>query len=451
MNTAINFIKAHKLVTFMVLLLLIIGIPVTLFQLNKNQENRSRAGGGSVAVILTPLTSTLAIGEDAGIQVTVDGAGHDISAVDITLTYDPALFAPFTTCPPATNPPMGMPCTVNNPFSPAATFATITNASDRTIGTIHFVGVNPTSNPITSASIPLGTIHLQALAVGTAQVGFANIHINGAGVSGALPVDATATKIGTYTITEGTTISPTPMACGGNITNPPVCPTGYTCVHPSSSPGDTSGTCVLDTPVSIVPSPPCPLVQLPNGTVTNQCPSPTAAITPITTPGAGANISLKLSLPGIGAGAGGNNTPKQPTRTATVTLFDSNGQAVSTQSAGVSYENGVYHGMVPMGTLSAGSYEAKVRMGNTLWRRVPGIIAVSGGTEVINTPSIDLIPGDLSRKNTIDLLDYNAVVACYQGTCPNDTKVQADFNDDGVVDLKDLNILLRAFANHQGD
>lgn len=183
-------------------------------------------------------------------------------------------------------------------------------------------------------------------------------------------------------------------------------------------------------------------------------PTLTPTITPITTPTPGVSIHLVLALPGIGgapSNSSNNHVPKQQIRTATVELLNAGNQVVATQSAGLSYGDGTYNGLVPMGVLTPGPYAAKVRLSNTLWKRIPGIITVTSGTQVFDTAALDLIPGDLSQENTIDLLDYNAVIACYQGTCPNDTKTQVDFNDDGVVDAKDLNILLRAFSQRQGD
>lgn len=625
-DNVINFIKKYKVGLVIVLFLLVAAIPLTIFQLKKIQDTRSRASGGQVAVLLTPLTKTVRTGDNLDVQVTLNGGDNDISAVDITFTYDSELLEPASQSGQV------------NPFAPiTGGFLPITNTLT-TPGTVHFVGVNPTSNPITGANIPLGTFHFTAKAEGDATIGFSNIHINGAGVASALPVDSTNTKIGHYTISDTASSSCTGSPCGPNnpssvseatntynpwtnlnnilasddtyasVTFPQAAANGdyfsnyivakgfgfnipadatitgikievekkanaangiidqavYLTANggtPGSTPpsdassntawgtadsysvygGPTSlwgtawtpaqinsanfgfiysvrsfgstNTASIDhiratvyyTGGSATPTPTPTLTPVPSITGDEQCainpgsegcsciavqqgnsdphcntglvctnnvcriplsgtptptsgstPTPTGAgitptITPVTTPVAGVNVSLTLSLPGIGTEAGGNNTPKQPTRAATVALFDSKGEQVKTATGAVIYGNGVYKGIIPIGALSAGSYEAKVKMDNTLWKRIPGILVVSSGTQVFAPATLSLIPGDISATNVIDLSDYNAVLACYKGTCQGNTKTQADFNDDGVIDTKDLNILLRAFANRQGD
>lgn len=266
------------------------------------------------------------------------------------------------------------------------------------------------------------------------------------GSDGYIEANSIPSGITTFTVVDGTTtwkIWPDngylyKMRQGGT-TAPTATPT------PTPSP----------TPTTVPTATPTPTPTTGPSATPRPIASPTAVITPVTTPGAGANISLSLKLPGIGSGSGesgSNSTPKQPTRTATVALFDSVGRPIPTPATGaVSYANGVYTGLIPMGTLAAGSYEAKIKFDNTLWKRIPGFLTVSSGTQTLTTPTLDLIPGDISGTNTIDLTDYNAVISCYKGTCGADVKALADLNDDGVVDAKDLNILLRAFAARQGD
>lgn len=178
-----------KLLTVGVLLSFLF-IAVTIGQLQKSQETRSRASGGSVSIILNPLSSQVTIGGNLNIQSTINGADNNVSAVDISFSYDTNLLG-------------------NPNFQPATTFTTIVNDT-ATPGTIHFVGVNPTSNAITGASINLGSLSFAAKAQGTAIVGFSNIHVNASGVAGALPVDTTNTKTGTYTITTSNNVSPSP-------------------------------------------------------------------------------------------------------------------------------------------------------------------------------------------------------------------------------------------------
>jgi hypothetical protein len=104
-------------------------------------------------------------------------------------------------------------------FFPSEVFSTIINTFINN-GEIHYVGVNPGSNPITGQAIKLGTFYLKAGSnEGEATVGFSSIHINASGVEGALPINTENTKNGIYTIgnveaTINPSTSPTVYPCG---------------------------------------------------------------------------------------------------------------------------------------------------------------------------------------------------------------------------------------------
>jgi hypothetical protein len=62
------------------------------------------------------------------------------------------------------------------------------------------------------------------------------------------------------------------------------------------------------------------------------------------------------------------------------------------------------------------------------------------------------VPGDINQDNNLNMVDHSIFVGCYgQKPCPQDQKTKSDFNDDGVIDGKDYNILIRSFAIRSGD
>ncbi|HVT00965.1 MAG TPA: cohesin domain-containing protein [Patescibacteria group bacterium] len=197
------------------------GVFFTVNQLQKQQEDRSHASGEQVAVILDPLTSTIAVGDKLTVQVNLNTAQNNVSAADITFTYDPAV---LSVNPTSTSGALG--------FTPASTLTAVTNDS-ATPGTIHFVGVNPSSASISGSMVNIGTITLLAKADGASTIGFSNIQITAAGVSTILPIDTNNTKNGTYTIgiggatatpgTSSATITPTGTASA--TTTPTATPT----------------------------------------------------------------------------------------------------------------------------------------------------------------------------------------------------------------------------------
>ncbi len=338
--------KGKVILGAMLLIVMAIIIPVTIGQLQKSQESRSRASGEAVSVIFDPLTKTVPPGNALDVNVTVNAGQNNVSAVDISFTYDANILEKNTG---VLNVPI---------FTPSSSFTTIIN-NENTPGTVHFVGVNPTSNTLTG-SINIGKLNFAAKTSGTATVGFSNIHINASGITGALPIDTENTKTGTYTIS-------------------------------SSNNNDTP------TPTGLLP------------TVTTAAESPTPTNVPGTT-----SIDLSLQVTGVGSGSAQiyTNNPKRPQRNVEVGIFNAQNQSVLSTTGTVNYDaaSGLYKGSV-VTNLPTGAYIVKVRMDNTLWRQIPGIQNITTGS-ANQTPTASLISGDLNGDNTIDLIDYNLFFAC---------------------------------------
>lgn len=108
-----------------------------------------------------------------------------------------------------------------------------------------------------------------------------------------------------------------------------------------------------------------------------------------------------------------------------------------------------YIGQISLGTeIPAGSYKAKFRLDNTLWKATT--VALTPGT-LITLPTLELIAGDIDQDNSIGLSDYNILLSCYGSkTCAQ--KDVADLNLDGKIDELDLNILYSSLqGNREGD
>jgi hypothetical protein len=397
MNEIITRIKNRKFLgAFFVALLVIVGIPLTILQVQKSSENRSRASGEEIAVKLDPLTKDVKVGDEFDVNVTLDAGQSDISAVDITFSYT-GLSANWGAQQEL------------QVFTPSSSFSTIVKDVNESAGTIHFVAVNPTQNKLTGASLPLGTLHFIAKTAGTAHVGFTNIHINAAGVADALPIDTTNTKEGVYTIGSSTAKSCTPGVndcaadeqcatlnsssqgvcvpthCGGNTATAKQCPAGFSCENDGSAPvGDIGGTCIpLNSSPSVSPVP------------------------------SGKSVTLYITVPGVGANnsAGLNNNPKRTIRTAYIKFYDSQNKEVSGASGPLTFQSstGLYTGSIPV-SVADGTYSATVRLDNSLWKRLAGIVTISGDTNVQTQPTT-LILGDFNGDNEINLQDYNMLIS----------------------------------------
>lgn len=191
--------------------------------------------------------------------------------------------------------------------------------------------------------------------------------------------------------------------------------------------------------------------------------TPTTPVNPTATPTVNPqqmNLRLMVTLPGVGSGTGNNPNPVRPNRQGKVEIYNVQNVKVKESDVSFAYHNdvgapntnrvGVYMGNVELTNTPAGTYYVKVRFDNTLFHQLPGVYNLALGSN--NLPAVELAPGDLNQDNNLNMQDYSIFVACYgEKECESSKKQMADFNDDGVVDGIDYNILIRSFAIRSGD
>lgn len=208
----------HKIFFGAIVLLMLLVIPLTVFQVQQQQELRQRAEGGEVTLSLSSLTEPKYPNDIFYINVALENlSGRDISAVEFTLSSN------------------------NNnikivEFKPSS-YQGYTN--ETTDSSLQFTGLNTGESEIRSESIPLGKLTLQALATGDSKLSFSNIT-----VTASLSPDplSTSSQDGSYSIPAQTASTPA-ANCGGIE-----CPSGFSCDR--SNPSDPS--CVSSTPSSTI-------------------------------------------------------------------------------------------------------------------------------------------------------------------------------------------------------
>ena len=186
-----------KLLRLIIIGLLLMALPVTIFLVKQQQDLRSRAFD-TVTLKLTPPTVTKNLNDPLfDVVVSVDGGNLDVSGVDIVINFNPAILEML-------------------PFTPSGVYNSVllNGPPNNTTGSIRIILANNSSTPIIGSNIVLGTLHFRGKAIGTSQVTFVPNEITASGRTTSIATANNTT--GNYTIsTIAPTPSPTPSASPG--------------------------------------------------------------------------------------------------------------------------------------------------------------------------------------------------------------------------------------------
>lgn len=265
----------------------------------------------------------------------------------------------------------------------------------------HLIVAKITFQPITAGNMSLTYSNAQAIS-----------NVNNQNI-------LTGTSGGNYTIT-GSTVTPT--------------------VTPSPTPTRTPTPTPTRTPTPIPP--------------TNTPVPPTNTPIP-TVPPTQAELNVSLILRGIGIKTGDNTSPVNKNRSVSLEIFNAQNQSVAKLPGTLKYIDaaGNYQGSFTITPqLSSGNYLASVKFPNTLSKRLPGILTFVAG-QTTNTPAVQMVSGDLSNDNQLELQDWTNMVACTREEtgCTDTIKVAADLNDDGQISPADAAIMHREFSIRAGE
>ena len=214
-------------------------------------------------------------------------------------------------------------------------------------------------------------------------------------------------------------------------------------------------------------------------------PSPSTSASPTPTPQPGDTVlALSVGMDGVGSTGTNqnpvplanwkNNPPKTLVRNVTVDVWDSNNNKVINGKPGtVTYDstNGYFTGTVNLGgSFVTGNYTVKVKSDGHLKRLVSGIQNITHGA-VAQMPRVNLVVGDITGDNIIDIRDYNIFISCsvfsssgvsYSPNSPFDSgalcntaganyQALSDLDDNGVIDQIDYNLFIGEYSIQNGD
>jgi len=216
-------------------------------------------------------------------------------------------------------------------------------------------------------------------------------------------------------------------------------PTGTTIITATPSGTLTPTVSVTPTISSLTPT------TDPNASQTPEIPTPT--IGPFT---ADMQILAQVKISGIGKA--GNIYPKRLTRRVKAFIFATDGTTVVANGTGylVYDKEDLFTGVIHLGKLTQGVYYVKFVSDYTLASMAQPEFQLLKINTVNPIPPVILYQGDINSDNILALDDYNKALACFQQKIC-DTKEELDFNDDGITDITDYNILLHSFGQARGN
>jgi uncharacterized protein YkwD len=239
------------------------------------------------------------------------------------------------------------------------------------------------------------------------------------------------------------TLSTTPTASSSPSVSPSSTPSAS--LTPKLSPT------TIPSPTATTPTQPIPPTNAPTPTYSANPPiqTPTPSIYPgYTLNPLDTQILVAVKIPSIGNG--GNKSPKTLTRQVDVGIYNSQNKQVAKGSGPLTYDGDLFKGVIHLGTVPNETYYIKVVMPYTLQALAKPNFQALRNDRLNALPQVILIQGDLNKDNVLTLVDYNLALACFQGkSCV--TKSAIDFNDDGVVNVTDYNLLLQNFWAYRGD
>lgn len=202
--------------------------------------------------------------------------------------------------------------------------------------------------------------------------------------------------------------------------------------------------------------------------------------------GTGTKMSFTLLLHGLGIAGDtpnptdndlSNKNPKNPEKQLHVLVFDENDQQVAEGTGKIYFQknnddddlNGTFMGAVFVNpVLTDGKYSVKIKTNRYLRKEFPGTITIDGDKNNILS-QIELVAGDTNGDNTLNIVDYNALLDCGYGSInplpmtnsgapfnsvgcqTHEPRNDIDIDDNGIINAFDYNLFIRELSVQTGD
>lgn len=400
-----------KIFYFAFVLTVGLGTFLTLAEINKTHDPRTKAAG-STTISLVPASSSKQVGDSIDLDMMIDPGTNLVSFVKFQVQFDPTKIQLATD--PFTIDTTSFAVKVEGPIK-----------TDNTLGESVSVGADATK--VIQKPSKIGTLHLKAIA----------------------PTGGVATTVTFTDLTQALSIgsNETPRQNVLSSTNPANITIGAnSSITPSEGVNPTTG--MTSTPV-------------PTG----------AGLTTLSFDLMLHGVGSAGDNPNPSGNSLSNKTPLHPQRELKVEIYNSSNQIVSSSSGKVNYDSrsGTFKGAIALGPeIKEGNYAIKLLTPRYLKKLIPGIRKLSPFKDNTIT-QVQMIAGDTNTDNRLNILDYNAFLDCGYGvlnplpiddansyfnkkTCQIHTPTAyIDVEDNGVVNSFDYNLFLRELSVQNGD
>jgi len=170
-----------------IIAILLIGLPVLIWQINQNQDVRQRASTSeSIKVMIDPATAVMQVGAEREVNIVLDAGTKNIGSFEFEMDYTTAQLEILG-------------------FETKSGLNIINETSAN--GNKKYTLANIASTPVAGVNT-LATLRIKANAVGTGTITLKNIKSTATGIYDILQIESGSVLIGTYTI-QSSTSTPT--------------------------------------------------------------------------------------------------------------------------------------------------------------------------------------------------------------------------------------------------
>jgi hypothetical protein len=401
-----------KIIIFVLMGIILMTIPLTLFITKRRQQTRSSANASTSlsftpdSTISTPIQKN--IGDSVSIDIMVNPASNLVTFVKFQIQYDQTKLALANSNAFVPNID-AFPNTIEGPLIRSNTLAASVS-----------IGSDPAKAVLTATRI--GTLNFKAV-----------------GATGGTPTQIKYTAI-TQVLSAGSRDQ-----ASENILS-------------TTIPANIE----INVPITITPTSTPSATTTPGPTLTSTTLKLDMLLHGVGSAGDNPNPDSSLS----------NKNPLHPQRNVDVIVIDSNNQIVKNTSGSIIYDadQGNFTGIIDLGpTVRTGNYNIKIKSDKYLRKLVPGIVDIKTSQE--NTISqTALVAGDVKTDNVLNVLDYNILLDCGYGVIdplpladPNAAyntnnckshelfRINTDLDDNGIINSPDYNLFLRELSVQNGD